>query len=233
MAVYEGALRRLSSGPFHGRWSVREFIDIGEHHLRNVALTEYHAQLLGDALGEHVAVSTVGARGMRPGKKTVMAIRTPERGIVKASSSTSFFFTALFQTLLTWVAGIIAIFFVWGFAELLDAGDSTIATALGIGVAALFFFGPLVSAVRVSLARGALSPAPVSRPDPAAAPAGAAVDPTVTAATVPSAPHSGVVVAAAAPEPSPDSAPSTTRFCENCGAARRPGGNFCPSCGHA
>lgn len=302
MAVYEGVLRTVSSGPFLGRWSVREFIDIGENHIRNVALTEYHAQLLMDAIGQHVAVSTVGSRGMRPGRKAVMAIRTPERGIVKASSSSSFAISAFFQTIITWIAGIIAIFFVWGFAELLGAGDSTIANALLLGVAALFFFGPLVSAVRMSLARGALSPATVSRTDPEADRVDAVADPAppipiavtavagwyddsarpghkrwwdgaawgvgddeqpvvasasegpaaanaapradapsaagherpATATAIPSALQSdGVVVADAPPAANPDSAASTKRFCENCGAERRPGGNFCANCGNA
>lgn len=44
-----------------------------------------------------------------------------------------------------------------------------------------------------------------------------------------------------APEPPPtpetlvaaDSSAETVRYCENCGAERRPGGRFCTSCGHA
>lgn len=35
-----------------------------------------------------------------------------------------------------------------------------------------------------------------------------------------------------ATEPDPEP-PTTTRYCENCGAERRPGGKFCTSCGHA
>ena len=287
MAVYEGVLQKISSGEFHGRWSVREFIDIGEKHIRNVALTEYHAQLLGDAMGQQVAVSVVGARGMRPGKKAVMAIRTPARGVVKATSSTSFFFSALFQTIVTWIFGIIVLFFVWGFSELLGAADSTAATVLALGLAGFFLLQPVVTAVRMAVARGALSSGTVSRADPAARPvngdaeaepappapiavthaagwyedsdrpghkrwwdgaawgvgddeqpavvgASSGHERSMTATAIPSAAHSdGVVVADAPPAAKPDSAPSTPRFCENCGAERRPGGNFCASCGHA
>ena len=302
MAVYEGVLQKISSGEFHGRWSVREFIDIGEKHIRNVALTEYHAQLLADAIGQEVAVSVVGSRGMRPGKKAVMAIRTPARGVVKASSSTSFFVSALFQTITAWIAGIIAVFFVWGFSELLGAGDSNAVRALSLVVTAFFIFQPLVSVVRMAVARGALSPGTVSRADTAAhrvdavphpAPSApivmtlaagwyddsarpghkrwwdgaawgvgddeqpavaaassghgaenvapradsrseAAHEQSMTGTAIPSAVHSvGVVVADAPPAAKPDSAPSAARFCANCGAERRPGGNFCTNCGHA
>ena len=33
--------------------------------------------------------------------------------------------------------------------------------------------------------------------------------------------------------PSPMPEPQATRYCENCGAERRPGGTFCTSCGQA
>lgn len=47
-------------------------------------------------------------------------------------------------------------------------------------------------------------------------------------------PTSEAAPAAASPSASePASAPPPTRFCENCGAERSPGGSFCTSCGHA
>ena len=53
----------------------------------------------------------------------------------------------------------------------------------------------------------------------------------------PVAPDSGVADAASVDEATrvaePASEPPTTRYCENCGAERRPGGKFCTSCGQA
>ena len=67
-------------------------------------------------------------------------------------------------------------------------------------------------------------------------PAGSTVEPerepaAVVAVAVPSLPAATTADPPPAPEPEPASPP--TRFCENCGAERRPGGNFCTSCGHA
>lgn len=54
----------------------------------------------------------------------------------------------------------------------------------------------------------------------------------VTATAI--APDTEVAPAADTPTgPEPDPAPPTARFCENCGAERRPGGRFCTNCGQA
>ena len=55
--------------------------------------------------------------------------------------------------------------------------------------------------------------------------------PVVTATAI--APDLETATADTTASPEPDPAPPTARFCENCGAERRPGGRFCTSCGHA
>ena len=82
MPVYQGVLKTISGGVGNteGRWTVREFIDIGDTHLRNVYLTDYHDEVLKSAMGEEVAISIGGTRKLRQ-KKLVVAIRTPQHGV--------------------------------------------------------------------------------------------------------------------------------------------------------
>ena len=59
-----------------------------------------------------------------------------------------------------------------------------------------------------------------------------AAEPVVVAAAAePITPATSAADPLAAPEP--EAADPPARFCENCGAPRRPGGKFCTSCGHA
>ena len=49
---------------------VKEFIEIGDTHLRNVKLTAYHDELLQDAIGQTVSLSVAGSlwgKGGPPG----------------------------------------------------------------------------------------------------------------------------------------------------------------------
>jgi hypothetical protein len=89
MALYTGVLKRVSGGHSgHGGMNGpgyvrRDFIEIGDTHLRNVKLHRYHDELLSDAMGETVTLSVAGnmfgAGG--GGLKTVVAIRTPDHGM--------------------------------------------------------------------------------------------------------------------------------------------------------
>ena len=79
--------------------------------------------------------------------------------------------------------------------------------------------------VAVPSAEMAVAP-PVTAPAPATE--------TAVLAAVVVQPSAEVAPAAATSAPAePAAAPAPRRFCENCGAERRPGGRFCTSCGHA
>jgi hypothetical protein len=89
MALYTGVLKRVSGG-HSGRggldgpgYARRDFIEIGDTHLRNVKLHRYHDELLGEALGETVTLSVAGNMFGTGGGglKTVVAIRTPGHGM--------------------------------------------------------------------------------------------------------------------------------------------------------
>ena len=88
MARYTGVLSKVSGGTSvirggYGSGMVgREFIEIGDTHLRNVKLTAYHDELLQDAIGQTVSLSVAGSLWGKggPGTKTVVGIRTPTAG---------------------------------------------------------------------------------------------------------------------------------------------------------
>ncbi len=73
------------------------------------------------------------------------------------------------------------------------------------------------------------SQAPVVAPEPTAwaAEAEPVAETTVSTLGAPEPPPAPETLVAA------DSSAETVRYCENCGAERRPGGRFCTSCGHA
>jgi hypothetical protein len=108
MALYHGVLKQLSGGLVGtGRsdFTRREFIDIGDTHLRNVRLRSYHDELLRDAVGEVVTISAVGLRPSRGTLKTVIAIRTPGRGVVR-QGLISTVFVAFGTVIVLWFAAI-------------------------------------------------------------------------------------------------------------------------------
>ena len=96
MARYTGVLTKVSGGTFvirggYGSGMVgREFIEVGDTHLRNVKLTAYHDELLQDAIGETVSLSIAGSMWGKggPGTKTVVGIRTPRAGKKRVNAPT-------------------------------------------------------------------------------------------------------------------------------------------------
>jgi hypothetical protein len=163
MPVYEGVLEQLSGGVNHlnNNYVRREYIDIGGKHLRNIALTSYHDELLQDALGQEVALSIAGTRG-GAGKKSVIALRTPKRGVSKACNFPSLFFTLLVSTVLWWIGGVIMAFIAWAIvATVLDLkGNANVVLLGGLMLFALMW--PLVRSFKIFRAWGALkSRAPV------------------------------------------------------------------------
>lgn len=69
------------------------------------------------------------------------------------------------------------------------------------------------------------APSPTSQPETGQDPADTATAVGPVSETAPA--------AASSPTPEPASPSAPTRFCENCGAERSGGGNFCTNCGHA
>ena len=97
-----------------------------------------------------------------------------------------------------------------------------------------------VQEIRDSRGGGATQPAPILETPPGDAPVVAPAgsppptgqQPAVTVTAVEPNPEAAPPAgSSSASEPAP--APSPARFCENCGAERRPGGAFCTSCGQA
>jgi hypothetical protein len=120
MARYTGVLRKVSGGTSvirggYGSGMVgREFIDIGDTHLRNVKLTAYHDELLLDAVGETVSLSVAGSMWGRggPGTKTVVGIRTPRAGKKRVNALT--LILAVITTILVLALSSLVIAFVAG-----------------------------------------------------------------------------------------------------------------------
>jgi hypothetical protein len=97
-----------------------------------------------------------------------------------------------------------------------------------------------VQEIRDGRSGGAMQPAPI--PDtppgdaPVVAPAGSPPEtgqqPAATVTAVEPNPEAAPAAGSSSAS-EPASAPPPARFCENCGAERRPGGGFCTSCGQA
>ena len=106
-------------------------------------------------------------------------------------------------------------------------------------VIAFFRINGNVQEIRDERVGGAPQPAPSLGPPPEDAPVVAPavslpeteVEPVVAAAAAEPSPEDAIHVAELSAEP--DAAPTSTRYCENCGAERRPDGRFCTSCGQA
>ncbi len=90
MPVYTGKITRIGSGNrvgtnFGPNWMTREFIDIGNHHLRNITLTQYLDDFLGDAIkadGEtKISVFKLLGFGTR-----IIAIKLPDGHVLKSDS---------------------------------------------------------------------------------------------------------------------------------------------------
>ena len=103
-------------------------------------------------------------------------------------------------------------------------------------VIAFFRINGNVQEIRDGRIGGAPQPAPSLGPSPEDAPV------VAPAESLPEIDDAPVVSASAEPETAihvaeltagPEAAPTSTRYCENCGAERRPEGRFCTSCGQA
>jgi hypothetical protein len=106
-------------------------------------------------------------------------------------------------------------------------------------VIAFFRINGNVQEIRDERIGGAPQPAPSLGPPPEHAPVVAPAEslPETDAAPVVSAtaaePSSEAAIHVAEPSAEPEAAATATRYCENCGAERRPEGRFCTSCGQA
>jgi len=82
MTVFKGVLQHIAGGQEYGKvgkFIRREFIDIGDQHIRGVQTTPYQDELLLSLMGKEITISGVG------GKKgfTVVAIKTPDGEVHK------------------------------------------------------------------------------------------------------------------------------------------------------
>ena len=103
-------------------------------------------------------------------------------------------------------------------------------------VIAFFRINGNVQEIRDERIGGAPQPAPSLAPPPEDAPVVAPAEslPEIDEAPVVSAaPEPETALHVAQPSAEPEAAATTTRYCENCGAERRPEGRFCTSCGQA
>jgi hypothetical protein len=192
MAVYEGVLEKLSGGQvissegtggyftdrgvgitrYHktgvdpqAGWLLQQFVDISGTRIKNVALSPYHAALLGEAVGQEVALSMIGAPAESGSRHAVVAVRTPRGGIDRpsgklllASSSClvlKHWLTAPFVFLVlllpAWLASLM-------YSPLLSVGGW-----IAFGVAIWWMIVPFFQLARVYKAASALETAP---PDP-------------------------------------------------------------------
>lgn len=163
MTVYEGVLRKYSGGPtMPGRWTRREFVDLGEQRIKYVALSSYHDELLKESLGREIALSTYGSR--RQGLKRVVAMRT-ERGLDRCGRGFlvgSFIANWFVSWLLALILGVCMLFVVpyIGQGVGLLFGQKEIGGYVGVAVVGAVFlflvFRPFIIAVRQWHAWGAL-----------------------------------------------------------------------------
>lgn len=109
-------------------------------------------------------------------------------------------------------------------------------------VIAFFRINGNVQEIRDDRIGGATQPVPTPETPPDGAPVVALAgpspeiepDPVATATAVAPIPDAAVAAdTSSAPESEHEHAPPPARYCENCGAERRPGARFCTSCGHA
>jgi len=160
MPVYQGVLKTISGGVGNteGRWTVREFIDIGDTHLRNVYLTDYHDEVLKSAMGEEVAISIGGTRKLRQ-KKLVVAIRTPQHGVDRPTRRFLFGISAFLVLKHLILSPFVAAILLGVAAVAQFIADPLGIAALGLGILALVWWLviPWVAAFRLFRAAGALS----------------------------------------------------------------------------
>jgi hypothetical protein len=162
MALYTGVLKTLSGGQVRIRgygssMKGREFIDIGDTHLRNVKLTAYHDELLKDALGETVSLAVAGSMWGKSGAgtKTVIGIRTPNAGKKRVNVLTLIGAVIITILMLAISSLVIAFFAAIGYVALYNLADEkwrdpyVIAAAVLIAIPVL---RGLVYAVRVFVA---------------------------------------------------------------------------------
>jgi hypothetical protein len=66
-------------------WTRREFVDVGETRIRNLAIFPYDDELLQEAVGQQVAISVLGPKPSSPKRHALVALRTPRAGVERLS----------------------------------------------------------------------------------------------------------------------------------------------------
>jgi hypothetical protein len=80
----EGDTVRRTGVDIQRGWVQFQLVDIGDTQLKNVMTSPLHADMLEEALGEPVAISWHGPDVNSGRRHTVVAVRTPKRGVDKS-----------------------------------------------------------------------------------------------------------------------------------------------------
>lgn len=156
MAVYRGILHKMSGGSgVTGSGSQptglmrREFIEIGDKHVKNVVLSNYHDELLVDAVGQEVQFSTIEPFGLTRSHR-VVAVRRPN-GQVEKSGFFSTVSMIVVTILLYWFLAVI----VGGILYFIAAGQAPLVLVAEV-VFVFLALWPILSGVRTFRAWGSL-----------------------------------------------------------------------------
>jgi hypothetical protein len=123
----------------------REILAIGDTRIRNVMLMPYFDTLLREAIGKEVALSVDGGPPEEFSRHTVLAIRTPDAGVVRPSMGKMIFASIVvwFRFWLTAVVGGFLVAVVAGFAGSLVSkllgDDNGYGAYVGLALGGLFF----------------------------------------------------------------------------------------------
>ncbi|KAF5418018.1 MAG: hypothetical protein C5S45_09995 [Candidatus Methanocomedens sp.] len=106
MTIYKGVLQHMAGGSEYGnalKFVRREFINIGDQHIREVHIRPYHDELLLSLVGNEITLSGIG------GKKgfTVVGVKTPDGEVSKAS-----LIGLIIETILTTIVSVVVGFMI-------------------------------------------------------------------------------------------------------------------------
>ena len=145
MTVYKGVLHQMSGGKDHSYAVRREFINIGDKHIRGVRVTPYQDELLLSLLGSEISISGI------EGKKEfdVVAIKTPDGKVHKEGGIVGMIIWTILSTILMPIMmGLMysSVFFIFGylFWEWIPF-IGTILVLIGIGIILYHFVKPTIT----------------------------------------------------------------------------------------
>lgn len=131
MTIYKGILGQMSGGYDHGNVVVREFVNIGNNHLKKFTAGSYLDEILLTMVDEEITISGIQDKN----KFAVIAIKTPDGKVYKSNIST---FSLIIDVLanaivLPIIAGfflLIVVFILWGISPVI--GLISLVATIGI-----------------------------------------------------------------------------------------------------